>query len=87
MATTFKNVMCVSLGMVLGAALPACASKNLNIKTWFLDPAQGGLVRKHDTTPNEFLPFSEAKGYRCVNRADFDYLIYLAKQAGLQVFQ
>lgn len=79
-----KGSLLVALGAILGASLPACGTIRLNIKTWFLDEEQGGLIRKHDNAPTEVLPFPEAKGYRCVNKADFDLLINLAKQSGIR---
>lgn len=72
------------LGMVMGVGLPACGGPRLNIKTWYLDEVQGGLIRKHTNAPTEVMTFEAAKGYRCVNAKDFDLLINLAKQAGIR---
>ncbi len=83
----FKWTIPFVMGVVLSVGLPACGGPRLNVKTWYLDQDQGGLIRKHDAAPTEVLPFEQAVGYRCVNRADFDMLMYLAKQAGVRGIQ
>ncbi len=87
MMTFSKASLFIVVGLVMGVGLPACGGLRLNIKTWYLDESQGGLVRKHTDAPTEIMTFLDAKGYRCVNAKDYDLLITLAKQAGIRGFQ
>lgn len=84
MMTFSRASLFVVVGMVMGVGLPACGGLRLNVKAWYLDKDQGGLIRKHTNAPTEVMPFEIAKGYRCVNANDFDMLIALAKQAGIR---
>jgi hypothetical protein len=51
--------------------LAACDPSGLNVKVYYLDPARG-LVRSQ---ANEVIPFDQAAGYRCMNKADFDAVV------------
>ncbi len=84
MMTFSRASLFVVMGMMMGVGLPACGGPRLNIKTWYLDEVQGGLIRKHTNAPTEVMTFGAARGYRCVNAKDYDLLITLAKQAGIR---
>jgi hypothetical protein len=82
------------MGAAISLAAPACGTVKLNIKTWYLDADQaeaikprGVLIRKHENAATEVLDAEEAKAYRCLSAKDFDYVLYLAKQAGVRGIQ
>lgn len=66
------------LGLVLGlvTGLASCGHAGLKAKVYYLDAAQGGLVR---TQANEVIPFEQATGYRCMSPADFDAALTLLR--------
>lgn len=70
-ASVSTRLACAIWGAVAATALLGACGAGLVIKIYYLDPAKG-LVRKQE---GEVIPFSDAKGYRCVSSQDFDALL------------
>ena len=66
------------VGLMMGACtgVASCGHAGLKAEIYYLDAAQGGLVR---TQAKEVIPFDRATGYRCMSPADFDATLTLLR--------
>lgn len=75
---TYSGAKGFVFGLLMGACsgVASCGHAGLKAKIYYLDAAQGGLVR---TQENEVIPFDKATGYRCMSPADFDATLTLLR--------
>jgi hypothetical protein len=74
----FSAIRGFLFGAILGASITiaSCGHAGINAKIYYLDAAQGGLIRKQE---KEVIPFDKATGYRCMNPEDFNATLTLLK--------
>lgn len=60
------KLACAGLAAV---ALGGCPTAGLDVRVYYLEPDQGGLVRRQES---EYLTWEQARGYRCMSPKDFD---------------